>query len=230
MIKWKSLGFFLITLTIIIGLLVAGGLYGYNKALGFLAARNPEIKVTPDSGAIYVADKNVIDDFIEHKDSGYSIMIPKDAKVEKKRKDPTIYIYGKDNLWEIAIHQKLIRYEDSLKSNRFIKNPKGDYYVLMNEIFKATMNPILLFQKMSYLPSNTTHIKSIKTPEFFGFYVVGKTDTRRTELYRLFDEENWHNVSVRVDDSKVSHKLIQNILATLKNDETWTGESEKEEE
>ncbi len=137
---------------------------------------------------------------------------------------------ARDDLWEITISQKLLRYEDSLQSNKYMNNPKGDYYILLKTIFQATYNPILLFQKISYLPSDTTHIKSIKTPCYFGFYVVGKSGDERTEMYRLFDDEYWHNITVRVDDSKVPHQLIQNIVASIKDDNSWTGNTEEDEE
>lgn len=230
MINWKSLGFFLLTLAVILGMITGGCLFGYGKALSFLASRHPEIKITPESSTVYAADKQSMKDYVEYKDSGYSVMIPKDARVDKVKKDPSIYIRGKDDLWEITISQKLLRYEESLQSNKYMKNPRGDYYILLKTIFQTTYNPILLFQKISYLPSDTTHIKSIKTPCYFGFYVVGKSGDERTEMYRLFDEEYWHNITVRVDDSKIPHQLIQNIVASVKDDNSWTGGTEESEE
>jgi len=229
MIKWKSLGIFILTLSIIFGLFAGGALYGYCKALDFLANYRPEILVTPRSGAYYTRDEKVLSNFKEHKDSGYSIMVPGDARIVKKRKDLTIYAYDKDNCWDFIVYQKLRRYDESLRSNKLLNNPRGDYYILLNSIFKTTWDPVLLFQKIAYLPSNTTHIKSIRTPRFFGYYVVGKSGDLRTEYYRLFDEQYWHNISVTVDDSKISHKVIQNMVASLKNDETWTDPDEKGE-
>ena len=227
MINLKSLGLFFLTLAVLLGMVTGGCLFGYGKALDFLASRHPEIKVTPKSSAVYTIDEKSMKDYVEYKDSGYSVMIPKDAHVNKVKKDPSIYIYGKDDLWEITISQKLLRFEGSLQSSKYTKNPRGDYYILLKDIFQATYNPILLFQKISYLPSDTTHIKSIKTPNYFGFYVVGKSGDERTEMYRLFDDEYWHNITVRVDDSKIPHKLIQNIVASLKEDSSWTGGSEE---
>lgn len=229
MINWKSLGLFLLTIAVITGILSGVCLFGYGKALSYLTSRHPEIKVTPASSTVYAADEKTMKDFVEYKDNGYSVMIPKDARVEKIKKDMSIYIHDKDDLWEVTVSQKLLRYENSLQSGMFIKNPEGDYYILLKNIFQATYNPILLFQKISYLPSDTTHIKAIKTPSFFGFYIVGKSGNERTEMYRLFDEEYWHNVTVRLDDSKIPHQLIQNIVASVKTDDSPAVNEEEEQ-
>lgn len=220
MIKWKSLGIFFLTLFILLGLVLGAGWFGYAKALDFLYIKFPEVRVTPKNSAVYEPDDSIIKDFVEYKDSGYSIKVPKNCRVVKKRKDPTIYISDKSDVWKITVYEKLHRYEDTIKSDKYITNSEGDYYVLFDSIFKSTKDPILLFQKRMYLPSDTKHIKYIRTPAFIGFYIVGESGDYRTEYYRLFDENCWHNVAVAVDMSKVSHKFIQSIIATLKNDES----------
>lgn len=220
MIKWKSLIYFIITILIILGAIGGLGWYGYNKVLDKLAEKHPEIRVTIDSSATYSPDYNAIKNFEEFKDGGYSIMLPKGYQVIKDKDDPDIDIVGAKDQWEIRIQPKLIRYDETIQGNSFINNPSGDYYILLREVFKSVKNPILIFQKISYLPSSTTHIKAIKTPYFFGFYIVGNEGGHRVEMYRLFDEEYWHNVIVTIYDSNFPQKRIQDMIASLRNDES----------
>jgi len=197
-----------------------GGIwYGYDKALAKLAEKHPEINVVPRSSANYQPDYKVVKEFKEFKDGGYSIRLPQGFEAIKDKDDPDIRLMGPKGKWEIRIQPKLLRYDESIQGSGLLNNPHGDYYVLMGEIFRATKNPVLLAQKMHYLPSTTTAIKEIKTPAFAGFYIVGKSDGRRTEIYRLFDQDYWHNVTVTIYDQDLPHGQIQNIIATLKNDE-----------
>jgi len=229
LIKWKSLGIFFLTLFVLMGIAFGAGWFGYSKVLDFLYRKFPEVKVTPNSSTVYKPDEKIIKDFVDYKDSGYIIKIPKDCKITKKRKDPTLYISDKDDVWRITVNEKLLRYEDTLKSNKYMNNREGDYYILFDNIFNATKDPVLLFQKRMYLSKNTKHIKYIRTPAFVGFYIVGESGNYRTEYYRLFDDNYWHNVSVVVDLSKVSHKFIQSIIATLKNDPDYEGNEDSTE-
>jgi hypothetical protein len=235
MIYWKTLGLFVLTIFIIFGLITGVTLFGYDKALGFLFMKHPELRITPNSAAVYEPDPQVEKDFVEFKDKGFSLMIPKNAKVSKeidetaRRKDPNLYISDPGNAWEMIVGQKMLRYDDSLVSNDYIKNPDGDYYQLLNYIFHATKDPILLFQKISYLPSDAKHIKTIKTPNYVGFYIVGQSGSQRTEYYMLFDDNYWNTVTIYMDDARYPHEKIQTMVATLKNDESTASKSEEEQ-
>lgn len=217
MINWKSLILFILTIALLLGSVTGGVWFSYNYALEKASHKFPEITITPESVAVYTPNQNVLKKYVEHREGGYSIMMPRGYKVIRHKDDPAIYLRDKNNNFEISIDEKLIRYEKSLASNGLIKNPKGDYYVLLKNVFEATVNPILLFQKINYLPSSTTHIKNIKTPNFFGFYIVSGEGDRRVEIYRLFDEYYWHNIRVSIFNPDFPHWRIQNILATLKN-------------
>ncbi len=217
MIKWRSLLFFILTIVIILGSVTGMGWYGYNMVLGKFASLHPEINVTPSGVAVYRCNEKVLKSYVEHKEKGYSIMLPPNYVCIEKRGDPSIYLRDKNDNWEIVIREKMLRYEDSLRSKQYPVNPEGDYYVLLKDIYNATKNPILLFQKLAYLPSSTVAIKEVVTPNFRGFYVVAGTGDRRVEFYNLFDKYYWHNVMVVIYNSNYPHWKIENILATLKN-------------
>ena len=217
MIKWKSLISFLLTLVIIIGGVAGASWYFYQEALDKLAQSHPEIRIIPESSATYSPNYNVVKGFKELRKDGYSIKLPPGYKLIEDKNDSALGIMDKNDKWRIRIQPKMIRFDETIQANRFIKNPSGDYYILLRETYKALENPILLFQKMSYLPSETTHIKKIKTPNFFGFYIVGERDGLRVENYQLFDELYWHNVSVTIYDENYPHWKIQNIISTLQN-------------
>ncbi|MCE1246335.1 MAG: hypothetical protein LWY06_06805 [Firmicutes bacterium] len=231
MIYWRTLGFFVLTIAIITGLITGVGLFGYDKALGFVFKKHPELKITPNSAAVYEPDPEILKDYTEIKDKYFSIMVPKNARVTTaKRKDPQLYLSDPGNAWDITVGQKLMRYDDSLVSNDYIKNPDGDYYQLLNYIFHATKDPILLFQKISYLPSDARYIKTIKTPNYSGFYIVGQSGSSRTEYYMLFDDKYWTTITVYVDDNRYPHAKIQTMLASLKNNETSDTDEEEQVE
>jgi len=234
MIKWKSLILFFVTLGILLGGTGYALWLGYNEALGFLALKHPEINITPESAAIYTPDPEVARQLEEYDnpDIGYTLKLPKNYTIFQDKNDPKISFMDKDEKWEVVIYPKLQRFDDSIVSDnpladRFLPNATGDYYILLEQIFKNTKDPILLFQKMQYLPSDATHIKKIRTPYFFGFYIVGKSGTERTEVYRLFDDEYWHNIMVYIYDGSYPHEYVQNIIASLKNLESPSAKTEE---
>lgn len=227
MIKWKSLIFFILTLSIILGAFSGAVCYTYRIALKKVAEKYPEILITPKDSTVFIPDKKVIKKYIEYKDSGYSIMLPRGCNVIKRKNDPTIDIIDPHGDWEIRIREKLLRFEDTIQSSNLPENPRGDYYRLFDEIFKSTDNPILLFQKKTYLPLTTTNIKRIRTPNFFGFYIVAKEDNRRLEIYRLFDNQYWHNITVSMKNPEKSQRQVHNIIGALKNCEDTSSEEEE---
>jgi hypothetical protein len=228
MSKWKSLLYFILTIVIILVIFAAGAWFGYQKALGFASMKHPEIRLTLDSSETYTPDYGKMKTYKEFKDSGYSLMLPPGYKVIKTEGDPTLTIAEKTDAWEITLQPKLMRYDETISGKNFIKNPKGDYYILLKETFRAVNDPFLLFQKLSYLPATSRKITEVKTPYFFGFHISAADEQGKTEIYRLFDEEYWHNVIVSINHPSVSLESMENILATLKNDQEITNSEETE--
>lgn len=216
MINFKSLGLFLFTLFIIIALLAGGVYVGYGKALDLLSMKHPEIKITPSGSATYQVDENLARSFVPFESRGFSLRVPKGCEIKGGPKDPGIEILSGDGSWDMLIMEKTVRYEDTIADDGYLKNPEGDYYILLSHIFGATRNPILLFQKINYLSSDARYIKSIKTPGFVGYFIVGKSGDRRTEQYMLFDQQEWFNVYVDMDEMRVPHKTLETVIAGLK--------------
>lgn len=228
MSKLKSLLYFVLTIAIIFAIFTAGAWFGYQKALGIASKKHPELRLTLQSSETYAPDYNLMKTYKEFKDSGYSLMLPPGYKVIKQEGDPTLTIAEKTDAWEIIIQPKLLRYDETISGKGFIKNPKGDYYVLLKETFQSVNDPFLLFQKLSYLPTSSKKITEVKTPYLFGFHISASEGPDKIEIYRLFDEEYWHNVVVSINHPSVSPECMENILATLKNDQEVTNSEEAE--
>ncbi len=217
MIKWKSLISFILTLCIIIGGVAGASWRLYQKGLDSLSRSHPGIKITPESSTTYSPNYNVVKEMEEFRGEGYSIMLPPGYSVIHDKDDPDLNLADEHEKWRIRIKPKMVRFDETIEANRFINNPSGDYYILLRETYRTLKDPILLFQKMSYLPREADSIMSIKTPHFFGYYISGKRDNIRVENYQLFDEIYWHNVSVTIFDEHYPHWKIQNIISTLQN-------------
>ncbi|MFP4499015.1 MAG: hypothetical protein ACLFQV_12460 [Vulcanimicrobiota bacterium] len=217
MINWKSLSLFLLTLLIIIGILTTAGFIAYGRGIDFLSEKHPEILITPKNLATYKANPTYVETFKEYKDSNYSIMLPPGYSVFQVKDEPAINLEDPNRKWTITLDEKLLRYEESLESEKHLNNPEGDYYILLENIYSANRNPILLAQKILYLPSSATTIKNIETPHAKGFYIISEQGEKRTEIYRLFDKYFWHNITVTIHDPAYPHSKIETIIATLKN-------------
>jgi hypothetical protein len=226
MSRLKSLLYFILTIAIIFAIFAAGAWFGYQKALSFASKKHPEIRLTLASSETYTPDYSKMSAYKEFKDSGYSLMLPPGYKVIKQEGDPTLTIAEKTDAWEITIQPKLLRFDETISGKSFIKNPKGDYYILLKETFQAVNDPFLLFQKLSYLPTSSKKITEVKTPYFFGFHISAMEGQDKVEIYRLFDEEYWHNVIISINHPSVSIESMENILATLKNDQEITNSEE----
>jgi hypothetical protein len=195
--------------------------FGYNKVLHIAASLHPEIFKIPDGSTVYAESKEVSKEFTEYKDTdqGYSMKVPKGYTLFKTKEDPSITINDEQDRWEITIKEKLLRYDATIQSTGELNNPEGDYYVLLERTLKEKVNPFLLFQKITHIPSTTKEIKTIITPHFpLGFLIIAKSGNNRLEVYRMFDDSYWHNIFVTIKDPKYPHYKIETIIASLKND------------
>lgn len=209
----------MLTLFLILSLLSGGVWFSYGKALAFIGELMPELKVIPQGLLVYSPDESLEKNFRAFKGRGYSLLIPKDAQVEEKEKDPNLYIYDRDSRWSMVINEKLIRYEDSIVSDKHLINPDGDYYILLKSIYEATADPVLLFQKKYHLPSRTKKITSIKTPYCEGFLIITESSTAKYYYYRLFDDDYWYNASVTLYDDEAD-MTIKMMMGSLRHYES----------
>lgn len=232
LIKWKSLIGFIITLVAILAVLSGGFIFAFNKVMDKIAEKHPEVNLIPSGHRVYIPDENLLKNYKEQKDRGYLVMLPADLKMIQSAKSENIEITDAKRNIEIDIQPKLYRFDDSIKSTSIINNPDGDYKILLGEIFNAKDDPLLLFQKMSYLPSGSSKIEEIQTPLHTGYIITAEDEYGRTELYKLFDNYYWHNINVYINKADYPHNVIETIISTIKNDddaqETAPGEENTE--
>jgi hypothetical protein len=189
--------------------------------LGIANSLQPHLFVTPAGAAVYVPNVKSLNEFFEFKygDQGYSIYLPEGSTVSHHKESGQLVINEKDEKWTVVIHEKMLRYDQTIQSDgSYLNNPEGDYYTLLTRIFNERFDPILLFKKAIVLSSSTTDIKTIRTPNFEGFYIISKGDPTRRETYFLFDDNYWHTVNVTIYDPDYPHWRIQNIVGSLNND------------